>query len=91
MALVSSRWGYPAYLDVISKVVPKIWARTNSAMMFAGDSRSDCELRERKVIVSARVENEWKKKEEEEEEEEEVCGAVDFGGPCCPLRQVLGR
>lgn len=23
----------PAYLDVISKVVPKIWARTNSAMM----------------------------------------------------------
>ena len=26
------------YLDVISKVVPKIWARTNSAMM--GDGRS---------------------------------------------------
>jgi hypothetical protein len=24
--------GYPAYLDVISKVVPKIWALTNSAM-----------------------------------------------------------
>jgi hypothetical protein len=29
----------PAYLDVISKVVPKIWARTNSAMM---EGRSDC-------------------------------------------------
>lgn len=31
--------GYPAYLDVISKVVPKIWARTNSAMMFRGVTR----------------------------------------------------
>jgi hypothetical protein len=29
----------PAYLDVISKVVPKIWARTNSAMM---EGRGDC-------------------------------------------------
>jgi hypothetical protein len=26
------RTGYPAYREVISKVVPKIWARTNSAI-----------------------------------------------------------
>jgi hypothetical protein len=32
---------YPAYLDVISKVVPKIWARTNSAML--RDCCLDCE------------------------------------------------
>lgn len=27
------RWTGQHYLEVISKVVPKIWARTNSAMM----------------------------------------------------------
>src|SRR5690349_9690032 len=33
MAVVASALGYPAYLEVISKVVPKICARTNSAML----------------------------------------------------------
>lgn len=31
---------FAAHLDVISKVVPKIWARTNSAMVGTEDSRS---------------------------------------------------
>jgi len=38
---VSPRHGPGAYLLVISKVVPKIWARTNSAMMGRGSIRVD--------------------------------------------------